>query len=65
MRTLTHVERISLVLREPGWHAATEFGPAFHTCSQRISELNAKGWNIKSRRIAGKRIYEYRMAAAI
>ena len=54
------------MLREPGWHGWTDFAPRDrHTLAQRVSVLNSRGWNIKSRHQAGKRTHEYRMAAAI
>ena len=66
MSRQTHYERISTVLREPGWHGWTDFAPRDrHTLAQRVSVLNSRGWNIKSRHQAGKRTHEYRMAAAI
>ena len=66
MNRQTHYERISLVLRVPGWHGWLDFAPRDrHTLAQRVSVLNSRGWNIYSRRQTGKRTQEYRMLAAM
>ena len=59
----TQVERILTKLREPGWHPGPSFGNDYRELSARISELNAKGWNIVSRKQRGKRTHEYRIGS--
>ena len=68
MSKTTQTERISKVLREQGgragWHGLEDFAPRDrYTLRNRVSELNAKGWNIISRRQKGKRTHEYRFGA--
>ena len=66
---MTQNERIITRLRKayPRWHHSTSFGRDYHTLAQRISELNANGWDILSRRsskhfhASGRAEQEYRM----
>ena len=66
MNRTTQTERVSTVLRKPGWHPWMHFAwYDRHSLSQCISKLNDGGWNIYSRRQTGKRTSEYRMLAAM
>lgn len=66
-------ERIITLLRQavPRWHNALSFGQDYHTLAQRVSELNAKGWDIKSRKslhhhyASGRAQQEYRLGSLV
>lgn len=65
----TQTERVITLLRKPypRWHTGTSFGADYHTLAQCISKLNAKGWDILSRKskryfhVNGRAEQEYRM----
>ena len=66
MTKTTQTERVSKVLRKPGWHPWSDFAwHDRHSVSQCISKLNEGGWTIAGRKQAGKRTWEYRMVSAV
>ena len=64
---MTQNARIISKLREPGWHPGPSFGRDYRELSARISELNKRGWDIKSRKSRtcrtedGRALQEYRL----
>lgn len=70
---MTANERIIKKLREPvpRWHHALSFGQDYHKLASRISDLNANGWDIKSRKsrhhryASGRAQQEYRMGSVV
>ena len=69
--TSTTYERIITRLRAGGWHPGPEFGPDYHKLASRVSELNAKGWNILTRPSrtckteSGRPLQEYRLGSIV
>ena len=49
---MTAHERILTILRQPypRWHLCTDFGEDYHKLATRVSELNAAGFGILSRK---------------
>ena len=68
---MTAHERILTRLRVAGWHRATSFGRDYHKLSTRVSELNAAGFDVRSRKskqhryASGRAEQEYRLGSIV
>ena len=68
---MTAHERIMTRLRTPGWHTGPEFGRDYHKLASRVSELNAAGMDIRSRKSPtrraenGQALQEYRLGSIV